>query len=189
MTDHPAFPCEPRWHDGAQQRRHLPERLRDWLLDGSSLTRRLQMACAGQFRVELLSLGWERPMRNEAQLLGVPLQQRALIRLVRLCCGTQPWVFARTVIPLSSLRGEQRRLAHLGTRPLGAFLFADPSLRRSPLQVARLCSGDRLLAGQGAATGEVWGRRSLFHLRDHPLLVSEFFLPGLPSFGAVSNHE
>lgn len=188
MSDHPHPPCEPRWHQGARERHRLPEALRDWLLDESSLTRRLQQACAGRFRVELIALGWGRPLRNEAQALGVRPWQRALIRQVRLWCDDQPWVVARTVIPMSSLQGAQRRLAHLGSRPLGAFLFADPTLRRSPLQVTQLGADDPLLAGSGAVAGPVWGRRSVFHLRGHPLLVSEFFLPGLPSFGARVDH-
>lgn len=184
-------PCtpDPHWYDGATLRRRLPPSLRDWLLDDSSLTRRLQQACTGRFHVELISLGWERPLRNEAQALKVRPWQRALIRQVRLWCDDTPWVFARTVIPVSALRGAQRRLAHLGNRPLGAFLFAHPALRRSPLQVARVCRESRMLAACATNEAALWGRRSVFHLQDHPLLVSEFFLPGLPPFPESGAHE
>lgn len=189
MNHHSPITCEPRWYPGTQIRRHLPEALRDWLLDESSLTRRLQLACRGQFRVELISLGWAHPLIDEAQAMHVRPRQRALIRQVRLWCDDHPWVFARTVIPMSSLRGAQRRLAHLGNRPLGAFLFADPALQRSPLEVARVCSGSRLLAAGIAVEEEVWGRRSVFRLQGHPLLVSEFFLPALPPFQPRDSHE
>lgn len=189
MNRYPPISCEPRWYDGAQQQRHLPAELRDWLLDDSSLTRRLQQACSGHFHVELISLGWGRPMLNEAQAMGVRPWQRALIRQVRLCCDNQPWVFARTVIPMSSLRGAQRRLAYLGNRPLGAFLFADPALERSPLQVAHVCADSRLLAACTPVQDAVWGRRSVFRLRGHPLLVSEFFLPELPATQPRTVHE
>jgi chorismate--pyruvate lyase len=90
-------------------------------------------------------------------------------------------VFARTVIPVRTLRGRQRRLARLGTRPLGAALFADPHLKRGEVEIARLAPGDGIYehaAVQGAADG-VWGRRSVFTLKGKPLLVSEFFLPAL----------
>lgn len=189
MNRHPPISCEPRWHDGALIRRHLPESLRDWLLDDSSLTRRLQQACSGRFHVELISLGWERPLLDEAQAMRVPPWQRALVRQVRLWCDEQPWVFARTVIPMSSLRGAQRRLAHLGSRPLGAFLFADPALQRSPMQVARICPGSRLLTAAAPSPDAIWGRRSVFRLQGHPLLVSEFFLPALPPFQQRNSHE
>ncbi len=189
MKPNPTHTSEPHWHPGTQIKHRLPESLHDWLLDESSLTRRLQMACKGRFRVELISLGWERPLLDEAQVLGVKPWQRALIRQVRLWCEDQPWVFARTVIPVSSLRGRQRRLAHLGTRPLGAYLFADPALQRSAMQVARIEPHSRLLSSCTSLTGPVWGRRSVFRLQGKPLLVSEFFLPDLPPFQPGSHHE
>lgn len=189
MMHSPSPFSEPRWYDGALRQHHLPPELRDWLLDESSLTRRLQQACAGRFHVELISLGWGRPLRGEAQALGVRPWQRALIREVQLWCDGQPWVFARTVIPMSSLRGAQRRLAHLGNRPLGAYLFANPALQRSPLQVAQVAGNSRVLAACTTTVPQVWGRRSVFRLRNHPLLVSEFFLPALPPLHPRASHE
>jgi len=189
MKPHSTIHAEPRWRPGNMIRRQLPDALHDWLLAESSLTRRLQMVCRGQFRVELISLGWERPLPDEAQALGVAPRQGALIRQVRLWCDNQPWVFARTVIPFSSLRGAQRRLAYLGSRPLGAFLFADPALQRSPLQVARVAPNSRVLSACTLANATLWGRRSIFRLRGHPLLVSEFFLPDIPPFHSRNSHE
>ncbi len=180
---------ESRWYDTTLQRRHLPAPLRGWLLNDSSLTRRLQLACKGRFSVELISLGWARPRLDESQALGTSPRQRALIRQVRLWCDEQPWVFARTVIPVRSLRGAQRRLAHLGNRPLGAYLFAHPALQRSPLQVTQINSTSRLLADCAPLQPRVWGRRSLFRLQGHPLLVSEFFLPTLPAYELRFFHE
>ena len=97
-------------------------------------------------------------------------------------CGATPWVYARTVIPVQTLRGPQRRLAHLGSKPLGAALFADPNLGRGAVEVACLAAGEKLFAravGEGISTEVIWGRRSLFWLGGSPLLVSEFFLPAL----------
>ncbi|HEY0720351.1 MAG TPA: chorismate lyase [Gammaproteobacteria bacterium] len=189
MDLHPTRSCEPRWYDSARQRHHLPATLRDWLLDESSLTRRLQERCQGHFSVELISLGWGRPRLDESRALGTAPSQRALIRQVRLWCADKPWVFARTVIPIASLRGAQRRLAHLGNRPLGAYLFAHPALQRSALQIARISRHSRLLAACAPLPHDAWGRRSLFRLQGHPLLVSEFFLPDLPPFASRFSHE
>ena len=109
----------------------------------------------------------------------------ALIRQVQLLCGEQAWVYARTVIPVSSLRGRLQRLAHLGTRPLGGMLFADPGMQRGDVQLARLGTGQPMHA---AATFhlvlppvEIWGRRTVFRLAHKPLLVSEVFLPEFPA--------
>lgn len=175
---------EPVWRNGYRlNRAQLPEQWRDWLLDRSSLTLRLQHACGGQFRVELLSQRLERPMLSEARALKRPPQELALVRQVRLLCDDEPWVFARTVIPLPSLRRGLRQLALLGNRPLGAVLFADPTMQRSAVEVTRVGQGKRLFAralrGTSGNAREIWGRRSVFTLRGQPLLVSEFFLPHL----------
>jgi chorismate--pyruvate lyase len=175
---------EPVWRSGYRlNRAQLPEQWRDWLLDRSSLTLRLQQACSGQFRVEVVSQRMEPPMLSEARALGRPPQELALVRQVRLLCDDEPWVFARTVIPLPSLRRGLRQLALLGNRPLGAVLFADPTMRRSDVEVARIGQGKRLfrraVAASPTSANEIWGRRSVFTLQGQPLLVSEFFLPPL----------
>jgi len=175
-----------RWKpQGCYSRTALPTGLRDWLLDTASLTLRLQQLCPESFRVRLLSQVWGRPFGDEARLLGMRPGSRALIRQVQLLCGEQVWVYARTVIPARSLRGRLQRLAHLGTRPLGGMLFADPSMQRGEVELARLGSGQTLHAAAtfhlAPGPAEIWGRRTVFRLADKPLLVSEIFLPALPA--------
>jgi chorismate--pyruvate lyase len=166
----------------------MPRALRAWLLDTASLTLRLQQLCPGRFRVRLLSQSWGRPFENEARALGMKPGSLALIRQVQLLCGEQPWVYARTIMPVSSLCGRLQRLAHLGTRPLGGMLFADPGMQRGGVELARLGTGQAMHA---AATfhlaprpAEIWGRRTEFRLADKPLLVSEIFLPEFPADSA-----
>jgi len=161
----------------------LPPWLRPWLLSRDSLTQRLREACVGPLQVRVRLQTWVRPLAEESRLLHLPSRRYAQVRQVHLCCNTQPWVFARTLIPLATLTGARRRLLRLGTKPLGEVLFADPQLRRGPLEIARLQPGQPLY---NLATAELpqppavlWGRRSLFYLQDKPLLVSEFFLPAL----------
>jgi chorismate--pyruvate lyase len=105
----------------------------------------------------------------------------ALLREVHLLCDEQPWVFAHSVIPVQTLTGRHRRLAHLGERPLGAVLFSDKTLRRERVEITCILPGQRLFneatAVLDCAPEDIWGRRSLFFVDDHPLLVSEFFLP------------
>ncbi|MCW8829604.1 MAG: chorismate lyase [Gammaproteobacteria bacterium] len=176
---------EPVWQSCRQLRRtSLPEQWRSWLLDPDSLTRRLQRSCNGHFAVEVIAQRLERPMLSESRALDRPPNEIALVRQVHLLCDGTPWVFARTVIPLTSLRGGLHRLALLGNKPLGAVLFADPKMRRLPVEVARIHPRHRLyrLHRDAKDTEQpVWGRRSVFLLQDNPLLVSEFFLPGLPA--------
>ena len=179
------------WRNGRQLPRATPNAaLRDWLLDTGSLTRRVQCVCPGRFRVRVESQGWGRPRLDECRALGVRVGRVALIREVHLLCDDRPWVFARTVIPLSTLRGARRRLAHLGDRPLGAVLFADPHMQRGPVEVTRIAHGSALFmaATQGVKRRPqaIWGRRSVFRLSGKPLLVSEFFLPALFAAGRLN---
>jgi len=122
-------------------------------------------------------------MLNEAQALGVLPHERCFVREVRLLCDGQPWVFARTVIPVRTLTGPRRRLSRLGKKPLGAVLFADRSMMRSGIEIARLSPGQplftRATAGLSQSLANIWGRRSAFFLNHHPLLVSEIFLPAI----------
>lgn len=160
----------------------IPDDLRDWLLDADSLTSRILQQC-DQFRVQVAAQRRQRPMLSEALSLGIRAQAAGLVRQVHLLCKDQPWVFARTFIPLKTLRGKERRLAHLGDRPLGAYLFSRPDMHRGEIEIARICAGSALykmaLAGTSHRPAQIWGRRSVFYLSDKPLLVSEIFLPDL----------
>jgi chorismate--pyruvate lyase len=174
-----------RWKPARQVlRSQVPDGLLDWLLDTASLTRRIQLACTGVFRVRVLEQGWGRPRSDERAALGMRPDERALIRQVQLRCDEQAWVYARTVIPMATLTGRQRRLAHLGSKPLGAVLFADPGMRREPVQVACIRRGQPLYEAACRdlrnRPAEIWGRRSVFRLAGKPLLVAEIFLPELP---------
>ena len=182
MRDH-AFARQARWYSPAQiTAGQIPSGLRARLLDQGSLTQRIIDSCPGRFRVQVLGQYRLRPELSERSVLSMGCHDIAFIREVRLLCDERPWIFARSVIPQTTLTGPQRRLARLGNRPLGAILFADRTMRRSPVQLTHLEPGHTLhahaVAGIGDRFGDFWGRRSLFFVGGKPLLVSEFFLPG-----------
>jgi chorismate--pyruvate lyase len=151
-------------------RLHAPQCWQRWLTDRASLTQHLIRASEGDFQVEVVRQGWGRPTRSEALTLGIPMRQLALIREVRLIGNQQVWVYARSIIPASTLTGQERQLNHVGNRSLGTILFSDPTMHRGPLQISRLKLSDQQ---------EVWARRSKFFLSGKPLLVCEVFLPAL----------
>ena len=163
----------------------VPGSIYPWLHDKASLTARIRSACrCGRFRVRVVRQGWGRALYGEGALLGMRQGEIAIVREVELLCNETPWVFARTLIPASSLSGPARRLAHLGNRPLGEVLFSDQRARRGVTQVARLLPGHRLFVAAvrelEEQPREIWGRRSLFFLSSKPLLVNEIFLPYIP---------
>lgn len=155
-------------------------RYRPWLTDAGSLTARVKARCA-DFSVRLLFQGLRRPDRDERFVFSHRGRARVLVREVFLCCGDTPVVFAHTVFDPRDLCGAWRSVAKLGTRPLGAALFADPKVHRRPLRSRKLDAHHelrrRLRRYSGEPAGSLWARRSLFHLHDSPILVTEVFLP------------
>ena len=167
-----------RWRPGTRwSRQQLPGRVRAWLLDEGSLTARLVAASNGDFRVRVIAQSWRRPLPDERRALGLGAAGRALVREVALECGGEPWIYARSVLPATTLSGELRHLRRFGARSLGALLFADPRLAREPFEVAVLAPDDPLLPPDLRPGRAVWGRRSVFRLHGRPLLVQEVFLP------------
>jgi len=178
-------PCEPHWTRlGARRLPGVSPRIHAWLGDDGSLTRSVQASCRGRFRVDLITQGHASALPSEQLLLGEGPAQANLVREVRLYCGREAWVFARTLLPLRSLRGPLFGLTRLGQRPLGAVLFADPTTRRLEVEVARITPRHRLFARATAhlanAPSAIWGRRTLFDYGGERILVNELFLPAIP---------
>ena len=117
-------------------------------------------------------------MPDEAALLGLRRGAAAWIREVWLHDGDTQVVFARSVLPRNSLRGAWRTLGRLGSRPLGAVLFADARVMRRPLAFCKLGHRHPLLKNL-AQSGPLWARRSVFVRDGRRILVTEVFLPGV----------
>lgn len=181
----------------AQQR--PVQHLRTWLLDSESLTAKLLALSGHQFRVQVLRQLVTVPPLNERRALAMTGKRLALVREVILYGRNEPWVFARSVLPLSSLTGRLRHLRKQGTRPLGAFLFSQPQLQRGVIAITAISRDHAYLplslklrnlgplsleprdqlAQEQTASASLWGRRSVFSLAGKPLLVSEVFLDNL----------
>ncbi|MGB5451478.1 MAG: chorismate lyase, partial [Sedimenticolaceae bacterium] len=178
-------PREPRW--ALLSARRLPGAtpgMHAWLSDAGSLTRSVIASCNGRFRVDLIEQGRGSALPGEAALLADGPAQATLVREVRLYCGREAWVFARTLIPMKSLRGPVHALTRLGRRPLGEVLFSDPTTRRLRVEVARITPRHRLFSRATShlrqCPDELWGRRTLFEYGGELILVNELFLPGIP---------
>lgn len=173
----PLHPSQTFWRKPHLISSRIPKAYHHWLLDQGSLTQKLIAQSGGQLRVQVLQQRIQKARLSERQALGLPHRHWAVIREVILFGHHTPWVYARTVIPLSTLRGPLRRLHYLGNKPLGEQLFTDPTMRREPVQVAQLHR--QQLPDPLPQFQSTWGRRSVFRLSGKPLLVSEIFLPEL----------
>ena len=162
--------------------------LMHWLFDPSSLTTRLIALCGKKFSVRVISQGWERIDPEEASAMKLKHARAALVRQVLLCCDNEPLVYARTVIPSSTVQGSRRRYAKMGNRPLGGMLFSDRTMRREAVEVSMLPAWHKV--NQYIDVAEpIWGRRSVFRVSGKPLLVSEYFLPELLHVDAVNRNR
>ncbi|MBL0710484.1 MAG: chorismate lyase [Colwellia sp.] len=180
------------WQDA--QRYALPEYLLSWLLDPDSLTARLKTHCH-QFRVELLGQQVENCQASEV-FDGILVGEKVLVREVILYCDEKPQVFARSLLPLSSLTGAEQALANLGTQSLGQVLFNNSSLERQVIEVAKFDANSSVaqLAChlQLPVDHDLWGRRSIFVLENKPLMVTEVFLPNAFAYqqnAKMDNHH
>jgi len=161
-----------------------PRALRRVLSDRGSLTRRLK-ALHADFRVVPVARGLAPPFLDEARALHLHSHTLAYVRDVLLIGNGHVRVFAHSVLPRSSLRGDWNGITRLGTKPLGEALFTNPRIRRRDLTIRRLDARHPLYrAAQrhtGIAVRHLWARRSVFCLGGRPLLVTEVFLPAIDS--------
>lgn len=137
----------------------------DWLSNPHSLTQLIAEKTKSTVTVEVLSDCRQGLLADEAALFGNSIH-RCRIREVYLCVNDVPVVFARSVLPTSSSTGVNRDVLQLGSKPLGEVLFKKG---KAPILLREITD----IPGLG------WGRRSLYQLRGHPILISEFFLPEL----------
>lgn len=171
-------PCD--WQQATHAQ--LPPLTREWLLDESSLTAKLR-ALPGDFAVHLIGQAVATPFANERS--EFPQQTHFVVREVLLTLDEQPFIFARSVFPISAAEHKNLNLAELGTQSLGQSLFNQPDLTRSTFEVTQLplTHGISQLNRLFHDCDElIWGRRSLFETRGQSVLVSEFFLTPVPIY-------
>ena len=158
------------------------EKYQPWLVDTGSLTARLQKRYA-HFAVKPVAVKYAKPIQDEAALLNLPAYKTALIREVLLMDNNRAVVFAHSVLPRGSLRGAWNGLGRLGNKPLGATLFANPKVKRTPLTYKKLPRHHpismRLAEHMQIAPSALWARRSIFSLNCAKIMVTEVFLPSL----------
>ena len=139
----------------------LPKAQYQWLLDGRSMTARLQRQYGVKPKVELISAAWEYPDSVEIALLGLNPNMLCWVRQTQISCHDEKILSARSVIPPSLLKGKYRYLRRLGERSLGNVLFASKSTIREEVMLN--------------SSNDVIERCSIFRLGKNKLLLREYF--------------
>ncbi|WP_428354754.1 chorismate--pyruvate lyase family protein [Methyloprofundus sp.] len=173
------YPKEPVWFcNRLKSRLNIPENAASWIYESGSITQRLRDYYGPRVRVQVLNNSWQRAYISESRLLKTHPEKYTLTREVLLYAGDIPLVLARTIIPDPTIRSAHRNLSHLGNRPLGEVIFSYPRLERLALEITQLQTRqwrDSILE-KAQIDQSIWGRRTIYAIHHHPLLVSEFFL-------------
>jgi len=150
------------------------------LLEPGSLIKHLEKFSPREISLSLETQLWKKPHPDESKLLGLRSGGYSLLRETFLTCDAHPWVYARTIIPPHTLLGS-RRLAHWGNKPLGHYLFSDKLTYRGKIEIARIKTSnipyDPIYNLAIEEDHLLWGRRSIFYIKNKPLLLIEILLP------------
>lgn len=140
-----------------------------WLNAEGSLTAMLEAKAGQPLRVERSFEGYRQLSLVQKQQLGITGAKlnRPMLAWVREAQlygnDDQPWVAAQSIFPLSSLKGQARRLQQLKGTPIGYVLFK----RRRTLPNQRFIH----------STDEGWQRQTRYNWYGRIVLISETFLP------------
>lgn len=173
---------------GSGEIHRAPRQWQPWLLDTGSLTQKIEKAIGQKLLVQVLRDCPQTLNSDESRYFHFRIR-RCRVREVLLCANHIPLVMAHSVIPTLSSSGSNHSILRLGTKPLGAVLFAKTRMHskaKPPRDIARLDRSSSLWKKcskqyPGLST-PLWARRTLYRLRGHPILVNEIFLPALLDF-------
>jgi len=166
-----------KWQQDAKTT--LSPELNSWLYDANSLTARLK-ASSKNFNVVVLGQREETCSELDA-CDHIQQGEPIIVREVLLFCDEKPQVFARSLMPMATLTGDEAILAHLGNKPLGQMIFNSPYLKRGDFSIASFDQQSSVMKLAKSLAlpkmSKLWGRRSIFFLHGKPLAVAEVFLP------------
>lgn len=168
------------------QTEHLSSCLTDnelaWLQRPYRLAEALQRVC-NSLTVERLYQGVGDYLDDEAQVLSSN-QATGYVREVFLCGDGVKLCFARTSMPLETYHAFQTEFDSLNTKLLGDTVLYPRSTARQLFSYTAITTQHPYhVKCQTLCDSPLAARRSVFHLNDrYPLLVTEVFLPAIPTY-------
>lgn len=142
--------------------------LKTWLYASGSLTQQLTDLANGEFQVEPTKEHFQRMRFSDAKWMNMPNQHTSWVRESLLYgCESQPWVKAKSIFPILSLQKRARIFQHIGTKPIGFFLFQ----RTNPACERRVIWLD-----------DGWTRQSCYTWHGCKFIVQETFLQSFEQY-------
>ncbi|MDF1795825.1 MAG: chorismate lyase [Coxiellaceae bacterium] len=172
-----------KWHhDTKQLTPTCPSNQHAWLTQPYILTEALEKHC-NKLRMQLLSMQFDNVQTDEIKRLNQTAPY--MIRRVAFFGDEHAWTFARVVIPEVTYLSQQAAFDNLIDKPMGVnMLYNNPDVTRSAFEFSTLpLDYDAgLLPLSDNSSGVIYARRSVFYIKQLPLLISEFFSDSLPTY-------
>lgn len=145
------------------QNEPIDTNIRSWLLELGPITERIK--ANGSFKLDLIKDELGVVNELDSDFLGKNIGE-IKIREVLLLSDNNPCVFARSLIPINTIKKGLSKLGELGTKPLGDILFEKEIFVKVETIFAKFSQSENLY----------WGRKSKYLAKGYPLSVMEIFL-------------
>lgn len=137
--------------------------IKSWLLEQGPITKRIKSIA--EFRLELIQDEFSDATDDEILFLKIDSEE-IRIREVILFGNENPMVFARTIIPDTTIEKGLKELGKIGNKPLGDILFEKDIFSKEDIVFASFKDKESLF----------WGRKIKYTVKDQPFSVMEVFL-------------
>lgn len=161
----------------------------DWLTKPFILSQALRRVCQ-TLTVNVISQEFAVAFEDEYEILDIDKKELPLVRKVFLEGDNHPLTYGRVIVAPITYRHHFSQFDMLGESPIGeSMLYHNPDVTRGPFEFIALDENTLLfqeaaLKYPTAIQAPLYGRRSVFWMKQDPLLVTELFLPALPPYCA-----
>jgi len=137
--------------------------IKSWLLEQGPITKRIKSM--KKFRLELIQDELSEVKEDEILFLTTD-DESIRVREVILYGNDTPMVFARTIIPNTTINKGLKELGEIGNKPLGDILFEKNIFSEEDIVFATFKDGKSIF----------WGRKIKYSVKNQPFSVMEVFL-------------
>lgn len=165
--------------------------IQEWLTKPTILSKALKRF-SKTLQVKVLEQRFSDAFADEYSILQLDKNTKPFVRQV-LLIGDQdvPLTYGRVIIPQATYQAYFQDFEKLGSQLIGeTLLYNNPHVARSGFEYRYFNARDPLWnfiyrhLPKDSPQQDLWARRSVFNLKDKPLLISELFLPFLPVYQA-----
>ena len=134
-----------------------------WLIEPGSITSRIKSF--SDFKLELLRDGPGEVDAADDDLIIANYKENN-IREVLLYSDEEPLIYAKSIIPLETIRLGLGVLGNLKENPLGDILFSNPEIKKEYMLFSKFESNKKIF----------YGRKGIYTVKSFPFSVCEIFL-------------